>query len=165
MTSNSNGTEREFSSDQQLVSITDLQGKILYANDAFCEIAGYSSDELIGQNHNIVRHPDMPKAAFADLWSKLKQDLPWRGLVKNRCKNGDFYWVDAYVTPLYENDKIVGYQSVRVKPNRAQKDAAGALYKDINNGKSISDFHSNSSLKYSLSALLLICFYCRPILH
>jgi len=156
MTNSSDGREREFSSDQQLVSITDLQGKILYANDAFCEIAGYTEEELVGQNHSIVRHPDMPKAAFADLWSKLKQDLPWRGLVKNRCKNGDYYWVDAYVTPLYENNSIVGYQSVRVKPSQVQKSAAAALYKDINNGKRVSDFHANSTLKYALSALLLI---------
>ncbi|MCJ8338898.1 MAG: methyl-accepting chemotaxis protein [Pseudomonadales bacterium] len=156
MIKNSDAREREFSSDQQLVSITDLQGKILYANDEFCEIAGYTHEELIGQNHSIVRHPSMPKAAFADLWSKLKQDLPWRGLVKNRCKNGDYYWVDAYVTPLYENNAVIGYQSVRVRPSQAQKKAADALYNNINNGKKITDFHTNSKLKYTLSALLLI---------
>ena len=156
MIKNSDGREREFSSDQQLVTITDLQGKILYANDEFCEIAGYTHEELIGQNHSIVRHPSMPKAAFADLWSKLKQDLPWRGLVKNRCKNGDYYWVDAYVTPLYENNAVIGYQSVRIRPSQAQKKAADALYNDINNGKKITDFHANSKLKYTLSALLLI---------
>jgi len=156
MTKSSDGREREFSSDQQLVSITDLQGKILYANDAFCEIAGYANEELVGQNHNIVRHPDMPKAAFGDLWGKLHKGLPWRGVVKNRCKSGDFYWVDAYVTPLYENDTVVGYQSVRVKPSQAQKQAAGALYKAINDGKSVTDFHANSRLKNILFVLLLV---------
>lgn len=95
--------ERAFAESEQLVSTTDLDGRITYANNEFCEVSGYTLDELVGQHHNIVRHPNMPKAAFGDLWDKLKRGDSWRGMVKNLCKNGDFYWVDAYVTPLYEN--------------------------------------------------------------
>jgi len=148
--------EIKFSSEQQLVSITDLQGKILYVNDEFCNISGFERDDLIGSDHNIVRHPDMPKAAFADLWSKLKQEQPWRGLVKNRCKNGDFYWVDAYVTPLYENNKVTGYQSVRVKPSQKNCDAATDLYAEINKSKSAFDFHANTAAKYTLFGALIL---------
>jgi len=135
MNRNASSNERTFSANQQLVSITDTSGKILYANDDFCNIAGYTLEELVGQHHNIVRHTDMPKAAFADLWLKLKAGRSWRGMVKNRCKNGDFYWVDAYVTPLYENNSIVAYQSVRVKPSQSHINKANKLYSDINAGK------------------------------
>ncbi|MEH6711481.1 MAG: PAS domain-containing protein, partial [Paraglaciecola polaris] len=83
---------------QELVSTTDTQGIIQYVNDHFCRVSGYSREELIGQHHNIVRHPDMPKAAFADMWSKLKSKQAWRGAVKNRCNGGGYYWVDAFVT-------------------------------------------------------------------
>ena len=83
--------ERTFTEQEQLVSTTDLNGIITYANPEFCEVAGYSLEELIGQHHNVVRHPDMPKAAFKDLWEKLKRGDSWRGMVKNRCKNGDYY--------------------------------------------------------------------------
>ena len=156
MSKTSQGNETEFASDQQLVSITDLQGKILYVNDVFCSISGFSREELVGSNHNIVRHKDMPKAAFGDLWSKLKKGQAWRGLVKNSCKNGGYYWVDAYVTPLYENHKIIGYQSVRVKPSKEHKQSAENLYTRINSGKSEFDFFNNALLKNSLSLLLFI---------
>jgi PAS domain S-box-containing protein len=126
------GSEKKFLASEQLVSITDLQGRITYANQEFCEIAGYSLEELVGQNHNIVRHPTMPKAAFADLWSKIQQEKSWRGMVKNRCKNGDYYWVDAYVTPIFENDKVVGYQSVRTCPSDNHKLKAQKLYDALN---------------------------------
>jgi PAS domain S-box-containing protein len=152
MTRTSN-TERTFSSSEQLVSITDLQGRIIYANDEFCAVAGYSKEELVGQHHNIVRHPSMPKAAFADLWKKLKQEDSWRGMVKNKCKNGDYYWVDAYVTPLKEDGKITGYQSVRTLPTAEQKQKAQQLYDDINSGKKANEFQSNGKLKL----LLTIC--------
>ena len=114
--------ERTFTEKEQLVSTTDLNGTITYANAEFCEIAGYSLDELIGQHHNIVRHPDMPKAAFKDLWEKLKRGDSWRGMVKNRCKNGDYYWVDAYVTPLLTNGKITGYQSCLLYTSPSPRD-------------------------------------------
>ncbi|MDR2189037.1 MAG: methyl-accepting chemotaxis protein [Azonexus sp.] len=114
-----------------IVSKTDIKGIITYANQTFLDISGYSREELIGKNHNIVRHPDMPPEAFAWLWDTLKQDLPWRGVVKNRCKNGDFYWVEACVTPLKENGRTVGYMSVRNIPNRNEVAACEALYRAI----------------------------------
>ena len=124
-------SEVEFPADVQLVSTTDLRGVITYANPAFCRIAGYRVDELVGHNHNLVRHPDMPKAAFADLWDRLKEGNPWRGMVKNRCKDGRYYWVDAYVTPIYENGKISGYQSVRCKPEPQLKQVAAQAYQAL----------------------------------
>ena len=158
---NTQETETQLSDDQQLVSITDLKGKITYVNDSFCEVSGYSREELVGQNHNIVRHKDMPKAAFADLWSKLKKGQPWRGLVKNSGKNNNYYWVDAYVTPLFENNTIIGYQSVRAKPLQQHKKTALELYHKINQGKSVFDFHANSTLKYVL--LLLVFVACTAL--
>ena len=152
-------SEVTFPESEQLVSITDTQGKITYANDIFCQIAGYSYDELVGQHHNIVRHPDMPKAAFFDLWQKLKRGESWRGMVKNRCKNGGYYWVDAYVTPLYENNKITGYQSVRCCPTNAQKKTAQKIYDRINQGKKISDFGVNFTLKRALATSLFIATF------
>ena len=113
---------------QPLVSITDLKGRILHANAAFVDISGYGKQELLGQPHNIVRHPDMPPEAFADMWRTLEADLPWHGLVKNRAKNGDHYWVHAYVSPCFENQHKTGYISVRTRPERQQIQAAEALY-------------------------------------
>ena len=147
--------EKTFSDLEQLVSTTDLDGRITYANEEFCEIAGYSLDELTGQHHNIVRHPNMPKEAFGDLWDKLKHGNSWRGMVKNRCKNGDFYWVDAYVTPLYENNKIVGYQSVRTKPSEEQKKKAQQFYDKLNTGKSIRDFNASISIKRIIALIII----------
>ncbi|MEN9583479.1 MAG: hypothetical protein RLZZ616_485, partial [Pseudomonadota bacterium] len=120
--------EVDFPADTQLVSTTDLQGVITYANDHFCRVAGYSRTELVGQHHNMVRHPDMPKVAFADLWGKLKQGQPWRGMVKNRCQDGRYYWVDAYVTPLFEQGKVNGYQSVRCRADPQMKHLAARTY-------------------------------------
>lgn len=127
--------ERTFSDKLELVSTTDTRGVITYANDAFCEVAGYSVDELEGKNHNIVRHPDMPKAAFKDMWDSLQRGHSWRGVVKNLCKDGKYYWVDAFVTPIMENGKCVGYQSVRVKPKAEWVTRASALYAKINQGQ------------------------------
>lgn len=115
----------------QLVSTTDLKGVITYCNETFCRIAGFTEQELLGQNHNIVRHDDMPKAAFADMWKRLKQGHSWRGIVKNKTKDNGYYWVDAYVTPIYENGKIAGYQSVRVKPERRWVDIANKAYQGL----------------------------------
>lgn len=148
--------ERTFLASEQLVSITDLQGKITYANEEFCSVAGYTLEELVGQNHSIVRHPSMPKAAFADLWDKLKQDKSWRGMVKNLCKNGDFYWVDAYVTPVYEDERITGYQSVRTCPSQTQKVEAQKLYDILNKKKSISEFQSNINLKRTIAVFITL---------
>ena len=111
-----------------IVSTTNLFGKIEYANTYFIEASGYSEEELIGAPQNILRHPDMPATAFQDLWDTIKAGLPWRGLVKNRRKNGDYYWVMANVTPVIENGQAIGYISVRTKPTRAQIDMATKLY-------------------------------------
>ena len=115
-----------------LVTKTDTKGIITYTNDAFCEIAGYTREELIGKSHNIVRHPDMPPAAFKWLWDTLKAERPWRGMVKNRCKNGDHYWVRATVSPVIEGGKIIGYVSVRRAPSRQQIAEAEELYRELN---------------------------------
>lgn len=152
---NITNNEKNYLASEQLVSVTDLDGRITYVNDEFCDVSGYSLDELIGQHHNIVRHPNMPKAAFGDLWKKLKQGESWRGMVKNRCKNGDYYWVDAYVTPLFENDKIKGYQSVRTRPSEQQKEKAQRFYDKLNNNNTNRDFHGNTHLK-RLIALTVI---------
>lgn len=127
--------ERKFDQETRLVSTTDLKGIITYANPAFCEVSGFSLEELVGKNHNLVRHPDIPPLAFKELWAALKQGKSWYGVVKNRCKNGDYYWVDAYVTPIFQDNKIVGYQSVRTSPSDARKLKAEAVYKKINAGK------------------------------
>jgi len=124
-------TERFLEPGKPIVTKTDLKGKITYANESFVNISGFTRQELIGSSHNIVRHPEMPPEAFADLWSTIAAGQPWRGLVKNRAKNGDFYWVDAYVTPIMENGIATGYISVRDIPSRDQVNAAEELYKCI----------------------------------
>ena len=126
--------EREFPAGKYIVSRTDLKGIITYADDTFVEVSGFSREELLGKNHNIVRHPDMPPAAFDWAWSTLKADRPWRGRVKNRCKNGDFYWVDALIVPVLKDGKKIGYMSVRTKPSRTQIAEAEALYRKLNDG-------------------------------
>ncbi|WP_160142258.1 methyl-accepting chemotaxis protein [Pigmentiphaga humi] len=127
--------ERFVEKSRPIVTTTDLKGRITYANPAFVEVSGFARDELVGQPHNIVRHPDMPVEAFADLWQTIKRGQPWRGLVKNRCKDGGFYWVEAYVTPLHENGAHVGYMSVRNAPDRTEVAATEALYADMAAGK------------------------------
>lgn len=127
--------EKTFPQSQKLISATDLKGKILHCNDAFVEVSGFTRDELIGQPHNIVRHPDMPPAAYENMWSHLKSGSPWMGLVKNRRKNGDFYWVSAYVTPVTQNGDVVGYESVRSCPAREDVVRAEKLYADMRRGK------------------------------
>ncbi|OEE31491.1 chemotaxis protein [Vibrio genomosp. F10 str. ZF-129] len=148
--------EVDFASSEELVSTTDPRGVITYANDAFCSISGYSRDELIGKNHNMVRHPDMPKEAFFDLWQHLKQGQPWRGAVKNRCKDGRYYWVDAFVTPIYSNGEITGYQSVRRTLDTKYKSAATKMYKRVKQGKPIRSKSVDLFEKYKL-LLFLVC--------
>ncbi|KAA6162948.1 PAS domain-containing methyl-accepting chemotaxis protein, partial [Pseudomonas veronii] len=128
--------ERTFPAQQRLISTTDAKGVITYCNDAFVEISGFSRDELVRAPHNLVRHPDVPAAVFGHMWSTLKQGLPWMGIVKNRCKTGDHYWVNAYVTPVFDGNQVVGYESVRIKPTAEQIRRAEALYQRINQGKS-----------------------------
>jgi aerotaxis receptor len=127
--------EKPFPKGRLIVSKTDLKGITTYANDLFIEMSGYSAEELIGKNHNVVRHPDMPPQAFAWLWETIKKGQPWRGIVKNRCKNGDYYWVDAFVVPVRKNNEIIGYMSVRTEPTREQVRGAEALYRQLNQTK------------------------------
>jgi methyl-accepting chemotaxis protein/aerotaxis receptor len=122
-------------SDQALVSRTDTGGRISFANTAFIEVSGFTEAELLGQPHNIVRHPDMPEAAFADLWATLKAGQPWDGLVKNRTKVGDYYWVRANVSPEMRDGETSGYVSVRSAPEAAEVAAAEATYKAMREGK------------------------------
>jgi len=143
-----------FTKSQELVSTTDLSGVITYANEEFCAIAGYSIDELVGQHHNIVRHSDMPKKAFEDLWHKLKQGQPWRGAVKNRCKDGRYYWVDAFVTPIYKEGDLVGYQSVRTLLSKEDKASAIAAYKALSQGKKPLSITAKLKLRYAAYALV-----------
>ncbi|MFY0989124.1 methyl-accepting chemotaxis protein [Halomonas sp. C05BenzN] len=127
--------EYQLQDDHFLISRTDLKGRITYANPAFVEVSGFSHDELIGAPHNLVRHPDMPPAAFANLWETLAAGESWRGLVKNRRKDGDHYWVDASVTPIVEEGEVVGYASVRVKAAREAIDRAEEAYARIRAGQ------------------------------
>ena len=117
--------------DQAIVSKTDLKGNITYVNPYFTQISGYGEAELLGAPQNILRHPDMPAEAFADLWASIQAGTPWTGLVKNRCKNGDHYWVRANITPIRENGKTIGYMSVRVKAGRDQIARAEEAYRAI----------------------------------
>jgi aerotaxis receptor len=129
------GQEVHFPSGRYLVSKTDLDGKIIYANQTFIDISGYTEAELMGRPHNIVRHPIMPRGAFAHLWETIQQGLPWSGVVKNRCKNGDHYWVKAFVAPIRQNGAVTGYLSVRTEPSRQEVAAAETLYEKINSGQ------------------------------
>ena len=117
-----------------IYSSTDLKGVIAEANEAFAEVSNFAREEMIGQSHNLVRHPDMPPEAFADLWKDLKAGRPWRGIVKNRRKDGGFYWVVANVSPVREHGKLIGYQSVRGRPTREEIAAAENTYKRIKDG-------------------------------
>jgi methyl-accepting chemotaxis protein len=127
--------EIELVDGELIVSRTDTAGRITFVNNAFMTISGFTEPELIGQPHNIIRHPDMPKQAFADLWATVKSGNPWEGMVKNRCKNGDHYWVRANVTPFIEKGEVAGYISIRSKASRADIAEAEALYARLRRGE------------------------------
>ena len=143
--------EISFANDKVLLSTTDLDSRITYANDNFCKVAGYDLQEMLGKPHNMVRHSDMPKQAFADLWKTIKQGHSWMGPVKNRCKNGDYYWVNAFVTPIRdENGNIVEYQSVRTSLNRKVLKRVETEYENIRTNK------ATPSLKPSVDFTLIV---------
>ncbi len=129
------GHEVDYPEDANILSTTNLKGAITYVNPDFIRISGFERDELIGKNHNVVRHPEMPPAAFGDLWNTIKSGHSWMGMVKNRCKNGDHYWVSAYVTPVMQDGRVVEYQSVRTKPRREHVKAAERVYADLMQGR------------------------------
>lgn len=130
-------TEKPLKDNSILISKTDLKGIITYASHDFSELSGFSDGELIGKSHNIIRHPDMPAPVFKNMWDTIQKDRPWTGVVKNRCKNGDFYVVYAEVSGIKENGKLSGFMSVRYKPTDTQRKDAFELYEKINGGKII----------------------------
>lgn len=114
-----------------IVSQTDLKGYIIYANNDFCKIAGYTKDELIGQSHNIVRHQDMPKIAFEDLWNTIHKGKTWNGIVKNRTKDGNYYWVNATAYKVVKPNGEKSLISIRIKPTKEEIENASQLYKKL----------------------------------
>lgn len=158
------GHERTYAANEHLITTTELDSTITAVNDSFIAISGYSEDELIGQPHNLIRHPDMPEGAFANLWESIRAGNSWKGLVKNRCKHGDHYWVDAFVTPITKNGKTVEYQSVRVLPTQEQIARAEKVYRVWRTGKLPSRYqalalplhHKITTAYLGLTGLLLI---------
>ncbi|MBK6959066.1 MAG: PAS domain-containing protein [Nitrosomonas sp.] len=134
-------TQRDMgmNNDCVIISTTNLKGALTSVNEDFIRMSGFTWEELDNKNHNIIRHPDVPPEAYAMLWTALKAGNPWMGMVKNRHKGGDHYWVDAFASPQFEDGKIIGYQSVRVKPEKAWVDRAEGLYAKIMSKKSADD--------------------------
>lgn len=118
----------EFPAHQTLISITDTKGRITYCNQDFIEVSGYTEAELLGQPHNLLRHPDMPEEAFRDFWDTIQKGRLWSAIIKNRRKNGDHYWVRANATPMRDGERVVGYLSVRTRPSAQEIAAAEKLY-------------------------------------
>lgn len=147
------GIELTFLQSQRLISATDIQGNIIYCNDEFEAVSGFTREELIGSPHNLVRHPDMPPSIYEHMWQCLKSGRSWMGIVKNRCKNGDHYWVEAYITPIFDNGLLLGYESVRTQPFRDRVDRAAALYASINAGTVITPF--SKALRFSLLQMMI----------
>ncbi|CAJ95829.1 PAS domain S-box protein [Cupriavidus necator] len=158
-------TQREFDfpDNATLMSTTDTQSYITYANAAFVEVSGFTREEIQGQPHNLVRHPDMPAEAFADMWATLKGGEPWTALVKNRRKNGDHYWVRANATPVVRNGRPAGYMSVRTKATREEIAAAEKLYRDFREGQAGSrKFHKGLIVRTGLMAFTSL-FQTMPV--
>lgn len=150
-------TERLFSPSSILLSTTDLNSCIKYANSNFCDVSGYALDEMIGKPHNMVRHNDMPKEAFKDLWSTIQQGSSWMGPVKNKCKNGDYYWVNAFVTPIKDDSGITyEYQSVRTSPDSEVIERATKVYPMLCNGKKPTALKTHTDKSLWIQILLVI---------
>lgn len=155
------GREKLFPADKTLVSKTDTKGIITFANQDFVEVSGFSEKELVGANHNIIRHPDMPPVAFEVMWKTLKRGLPWHGIVKNRCKDGDHYWVDAKVVPIKKSGEIIGYMSVRTAPSREDVAGAEAAYKlaaaapQTTKAAAVADWKKHLSIKNGIPLWIL----------
>lgn len=157
MRKNQDVTQREitFPRHAHLITTTDKRGVITYANPDFIAIAGFEKEELIGKNHNLIRHPDMPAEAFKDMWRTIQSGHSWRGAVKNRCKNGDHYWVDAYVTPVMKDSEIVEYQSIRTILQPAQKKRAEQLYHRWRQGSLPATIHASPFRRQQVLGLTL----------
>lgn len=117
--------------DEFIISRTDLQGNITYASKSFCKLSGYEDGELLGKSHNLLRHSNMPKVAFKEMWDTIQSGGTWCGYVKNRTKQGRFYWVEAQVSPHIVNGKLVGYKSIRSKPDRRIIGEKSILYAEL----------------------------------
>ncbi len=130
-----NDTEHFLTDNHVLVVKTNTKGVITYCNDEFATTSGFTTSDLVNASHNIVRHPDVPPAIFEELWLTLNSGKPWMGIVKNRCKNGDFYWVDEHISPIKSGKDITGYESVKTAPSDQQKIRAQIIYNRLNNGE------------------------------
>lgn len=150
-------TEIQLSDNDVIISRTDNKGRITYASDDFARISEFHTDEMIGKPHNIIRHPDMPKQAFQQMWNTIHSGLPWTGAVKNKTKNGNYYWVDATITPIIRKNEIVGYVSVRKKLTNLEKEKFDSIYSRMNN-KPFSNKSKSASEKLSLITLKDILF-------
>ena len=153
--------QQTFSDDQVLISVTDIDSRIKYANQDFCDIAGYRFEELSGQPHNVVRHSEMPKAAFKSMWQTIKSGQSWMGPVKNRCKNGDYYWVNAFVTPIRDqHGRITEYQSVRTTLDSDVTERAEHFYKKLNKKQDINtkQYDATLCLQWMMLTALLVNF-------
>lgn len=157
-THNHRTTNRDYPSSSNLISTTDPASHVTFANESFCSIAGYPEADLLGQPHNIVRHPDMPASAFKQMWGYLKEGKSWMGLVKNSCKdNNEHYWVSAFVTPIKDrNGNILEFQSVRTKPESEQIDRAEKTYSKLRNNKTVAPrrFSAVKLMPYLFAAIL-----------
>ncbi|NML18802.1 methyl-accepting chemotaxis protein [Azohydromonas caseinilytica] len=140
-------SEFRFPAGATLMSTTDMHGAITYANDDFIGVSGFRREEIEGKPHNLVRHPDMPREAFADMWATLKAGQPWTALVKNRRKDGDHYWVRANAVPVVRHGRNVGYMSVRTQPSREEVAAAEKLYAEVREGRAKRRFHKGVLLR------------------
>ena len=145
-----------------IVSKTDLKGKLTYFNDQFVDASGFTEQELIGQPHNIIRHPDMPPEAFENLWDTLKAGKPWAGAVKNRRKNGDFYWVLASATPIYEGGHVTGYMSIRTRLPADQRQEAEQVYALLRAGKA-NAYRIEAGMIRKRSAADMFAFFTRSL--
>ncbi|TVQ67119.1 MAG: PAS domain S-box protein [Balneolaceae bacterium] len=142
--------DRMFPANANILSTTDLKGKITFVNNTFTDVSGFDTEELIGKPHNIIRHPDMPPAAFKGMWDTIKSGRSWTGIVKNRCKNGDHYWVNAFVSPIRKQDKISEYQSVRRRPEAESVKRAESLYGKLTRGEPTPELKEEAPLRQSL---------------
>ncbi|MDR0226095.1 MAG: methyl-accepting chemotaxis protein [Burkholderiaceae bacterium] len=158
-------TQREYplNEGETLLSVTDLKGRIVYANDAFIRVSGFEAGELYGQAHNIVRHPDMPSAAFADMWATIGRGLPWSALVKNRRKNGDHYWVRANASPLRHDGAVVGYLSVRTRPDPQEVSQHARLYERLRAGNRLLGLHRGFPVARGMWGGMLRWWRFRPL--
>lgn len=148
------GRNLELPEGTHLLSTTDIHSCITYVNPNFVQMSGFTTQELIGQPHSIVRHPDMPEAVFAQMWKTLKSGRPWMGMIKNRCKNGDHFWASAYATPIYQNGKIIEYQALLMPAEAKQVKAAEKRYRQLRKSHNV----NQADLSFGIKAKLSLCF-------